>query len=437
VLAFALGLSVASGVLFGLAPALRMARNRRLADDLAGTQKASARGATRRLNNAMIVTQIALSLVLLVSAGLLIKSFRRLVQTDLGFEPRGVLTVRVPLPMKKYMKDRQAAAPATEAMVQRIRGLPGVRAVAASTNVPYNGINTDGFIVEGREPPSTAGAETQVVQLATTPGYFNVLQIPMRYGRDFTTSDRDGTLPVVVVDEAFARRFWTGRDAIGKRMHFSGDTTWLTIVGVVGAVRDQDAAEEGLPHAYTPFAQEPSADPILAITTTGDVATVLAEIRRAVAELEPGAPIADVRVLSDAVAQALSNRRMTEVLLASFALIALLLAIVGVYGVTNLYVASRTREFGIRIAVGAEPSRVVRLVLREGLVLACVGVAIGVAGALFATRWIASLLYHVSPTDPVVFTGLAIGLAGVAVTSCYRPARRAATSDPMLALRAE
>ena len=436
VLAFAFAVTAASGILFGLAPALRMARTRRLADDLAGTQKASARGATRRLNNAMIVTQIALSLVLLVSAGLLMKSFRRLVQTDLGFEPRGVLSVTVPLPMKKYM-DREAAAPATEAIVQRVRGLPGVRAVAAATNVPYNGINTDGFIVEGRDPPANAGAETQVVQLAATPGYFNVLQIPMRYGRDFTASDRDGTLPVVVVDEAFARRFWTGHDAIGKRMRFSGDTTWRAIVGVVGTIRDQDAAEEGLPHAYTPYAQEPGTQPRLVITTTGTIATVLTEVRRAVAEIEPGAPIADVRVLSDAVAQALANRRMTEILLASFALIALLLAVVGVYGVTSLYVTSRTREFGIRIAVGAEPSRVVRLVLREGALLAGVGVTIGVTGALFATRWIASLLYQVSPTDPVVFAGLAIGLAVVAVASCYRPARRAAAADPMLALRAD
>jgi predicted permease len=436
VLAFALVVSVASGVLFGLAPALRMARNRRLADDLAGTQKGSARAATRRLNNAMIVTQMALSLVLLVSAGLLTKSFRRLVQTDLGFEPRGVLTLTVPLPTQKYA-NREATPPATAAIVERVGRLPGVRSVAAATSLPYSGITTDGFIVEGRRPPPSAGAETQVVQLAATPGYFRTLQIPMRYGRDFASTDRDGTLPVVIVDEEFARRFWTGSDALGKRMHFTGDTTWLTIVGVVGSVRDQDAAQEGLPHAYTPYAQEPGTEPKLVITTTGDVATVLTEVRRAVAELEPGAPVADVRVLSDAVAQALANRRMTEVLLAGFACIALLLAVVGIYGVTNLYVTSRTREFGIRIAVGAEPSRVVRLVLREGLVLACAGVAIGVAGALFATRWIASLLYQVSPTDPVIFTGLAIGLAAVAVASCYRPAKRAAAADPMSALRAD
>jgi predicted permease len=436
VLAFALAVSVASGVLFGLAPALRITRRRRLADDLAGTQKASARGATRRLNNAMIVTQIALSLVLLVSAGLLVKSFRRLVTTDLGFEPRGVLTMAVPLPMKRYM-DRQAAAPTVEAIVERLRRLPGIRSVAATTNIPYAGMNTDGFLVEGREPPPNAGAETQVVQLAVTPNYFGVLQLPIRYGRDVAGSDRAGAVPVVVVDETFAKRFWTGHDAIGHRMRFSGDTTWRTIVGVVGSVRDQDAAQDGLPHAYTPFAQEPSNRPILAIATNGDIAPVLAEVRRAVAELEPGAPIANVRVLSDAVSQALADRRMTEMLLTAFALLALLLAAIGIYGVMILYVTNRTREFGIRIAVGAEPSRVVRLVLREGLLLGAAGVVVGIAGALFATRWLGSLLYQVSPTDPVVFTGLAIALLLVAVASCYRPARRAAAADPMLALRAD
>jgi len=438
VLAFALGVSVASGVLFGLAPALRMARTRRLADDLSGTQKASTRGATRRLNNAMIVTQIALSLMLLVSAGLLIKSFRRLVETDLGFEPRGVLSITVPLPMKKYMGDRGAAVPATEAIVERVQRLPGVRAVAAATALPYSvGLNTDGFLVEGHEPPPGAGAETQVVQAAVTPGYFGVLAIPLRYGRDFTAGDRENTVPVVIVNDAFARRFWTGRDAIGKRMRFTGDTTWLTIVGVAGTVRDEDVAVEGLPHAYTPFAQEPGTRPMLAITTKGDAAPVLAEVRRALAELEPGAPLANVQVLSDAVAQALANRRMTEILLTGFALLALLLAVVGIYGVMILYVTSRTREFGIRIAVGAEPSRVIQLVLREGFILGLAGVTIGVVGAMFATRWLSSLLYQVSPTDPAIFTGLAIGLLVVAMASCYRPARRAAAADPLTALRAD
>jgi predicted permease len=432
---FALAASIVSGVLFGLVPALRVAHTPRLADDLAGTQKASARGSARRLNNAMIVAQLALSVLLLVSAGLVLKSFRRLVNTDLGFEPRNVLAINIPLPMKKYM-DPQAASAATDAIVQRVRALPGVRAAAAGTNVPYNGTNTDGFVVEGREPPPSAGAETQVVQLAVTPGYFGVLGIPLRYGRDIASTDRASSLPVVVVDDAFARRFWKGSEAIGKRMRFTGDTTWLTIVGVVGSVRDEDVATEGRPHAYTPFAQAPANRPTLAISTS-DVAPVLSEVRHAMADIEPGAPLANVRVLSDAVAQALANRRLTELLLSGFAILAVLIAIVGIYGVMTLYVSSRTREFGIRIAVGAEPARVLSLVLREGLLLAAAGVAIGVVGALFTTRWLASLLYDVSPTDPVVFTTLAAGLLVAAVASCYRPARRAARADPLAALRAE
>lgn len=436
VLALALVISVACGVLFGLAPAVRMARTRRLADDLAGTAKASARSSTRRLNNSMIAAQLALSVVLLVSAGLVRKSFRRLVQTDLGFDPRNVLAITVPLPMQKYMKP-EAATAATDALVERVRRLPGVRAVAATTNVPYNGTNTDGFLVEGREPPANAGAETQVVQLTVTPGYFDVLRTPLRFGRDFTADDRANTLPVVIVDDAFARRYWKGREALGKRMRLTGDTTWLTIVGVAGSVRDEDVAQEGRPHAYTPYSQQPSNRPTLVIATNGDVASVLAEVRRAVAEFEPVAPLANVRVLSDAVAQTLANRRLTEVLLTGFAVIALLLAIVGIYGVMMLYVTSRTREFGIRIAIGADPARVVRLVLREGFVLAAIGVAIGVGGAMFATRWLSSLLYEVSPTDPAVFTSLAVGLLVVAVASCWQPARRAAAADPLSALRAD
>ena len=435
VLLFALAATVISGVLFGLVPALRIARTPRLADDLAGTQKASARISTRRLNNAMIVAQLALSVLLLVSAGLVLKSFRRLVHTDLGFEPRNLLTISVPLPMQKYM-DPQAANAATAAIVERVRTLPGVRAAAAGTNVPYNGTNTDGFLVEGHQPPANAGAETQVVQLAVTPGYFRALGMPLRYGRDIALTDRANGLPVVVVDEAFARRFWTGTEAIGKRMRFTGDTTWLTIVGVVGSVRDEDVALEGRPHAYTPYAQAPSNRPMLAIAAS-DVAPVLAEVRRAVAELEPGAPIANVRVMSDAVGQALANRRLTELLLTGFAMLAVLIAVVGIYGVMMLYVTSRTREFGIRIAVGAEPARVLSLVLREGFLLAASGVILGLGAAMLATRSLRSLLYDVSPTDPVVFTSLAVGLLVVALAACYRPARRAASADPLTALRAE
>jgi putative ABC transport system permease protein len=437
VLAFALLVSVASGILFGLAPATRMARSRRLADDLVGAQKGSVRGSTRRLNNALIVAQMALSVVLLISAGLMLKSFRRLTKTELGFEPRGVVSMTVPLPMKKYM-DAGAAAAATQTIVERVRAIPGVRSAAAASGIPYSGsVNTDGFLVEGHAPPPNAGAETQVVEVSVTPGFFEAMRIPLRYGRDFSAADRANTLPVVIVDDAFARRFWAGSDAIGKRMRFTGDTTMQTIIGVVSSVRDEDVAAEGRPHAYQPYTQLPSQRPSLVISTAGDPSSVVAAVRRAISELEPGAPLVNVRPISDAVAQTLQNRRLTELLLSGFALLAVALAAVGIYGVMTLYVASRTREFGIRLAVGAEPSRLVRLVLGEGLVLASTGVVLGVAAALVATRWLLAILYEVSPTDPVVFSTLAVGLLAVAAAACYRPARRAAGVDPQVALRGE
>jgi predicted permease len=435
VLAFALLASIGSGVLFGFSPALRVARTRRLADDLAGSQKQSAHGAARRLNNTLIVAQLALSVVLLISAGLVLKSFRRLTETNLGFDPENVLSISTPLPMKKYMNN-DAAAVATQAIVDRVRTLPGVRGAAAAWYLPYSGnFNTDGFLVEGHVPPANAGAETQTAQVAVTPGYFDVMRMPMRYGRDFTAADRANTLPVVVIDEAFANKFWRGADAIGKRMRFTGDTTMRTIIGVVSGIRDQDVATEGIPHTYQPYAQAPGLRPTLAVRFKGDPAPVVAEIRRAVGEIEPGAPLANIRPVADAVAQALDSRRLTELLLGGFALMALLLASVGIYGVMTLYVASREREFGIRLAIGADPARLIRLVMREGVALAVVGVLLGVAGAAVSTRWIQTLLYDVSPTDPMVFLLLAVTLLCVAAAACYTPARRAAKADPLIALR--
>jgi predicted permease len=435
VLGFALVISIVSGVLFGLSPAIHVARSKRLTDDLTGTQKQSVRGSARRLNDLLIVAQLALSVVLLISAGLVLKSFQRLVQTDLGFDPRGVTAVSIALPPQKYPTRAQAAV-ATTALIGRVRTLPGVQSVAAAWYLPFSGsTNTDGFLVEGHPAPPDGGSEGQAIQVPVTPGFFDVMRIPLRAGRDISDGDRQNTLPVVVVDEALIHRYWTPTEAIGKRMRFTGDTTWNTIVGVVATVRDEDVADAGRPHTYQPFAQQPSARPTLAIRSAGDPSTVIAEVRRAIAELEPIAPLSNVQPLTNVVAQALDSRRLTELLLTGFALLAVTLAAVGIYGVMTLYVSNRNREFGIRLAIGAEPVSLVRLVMRDGLRLAVLGVGLGVLGGLAATRWLRTLLYDVSPTDPVIFVSLAIGLLGVAVLSCYTPARRAARADPLSALR--
>jgi predicted permease len=410
---------------------------RRLADGLASGGKDSAHGSARRLNMTLVVTQLALSVVLLVSAGLVLKSFQRLVGTNLGFQPRGVTAVIMPLPQQKYGDDAKVVAIAGE-LVDRVRAIPGVRAAAVTDALPYSGnVNTDGYLIEGHAPPAAAGSETQTVQLPVTPGYFATLQIPLLHGRDFTSGDRATTLPVVIVDDELAHRYWTGGDAIGKRMRLTGDTTWRTIVGVVGSVRDIDAAQESTPHSYFPYSQNTDSYMTLAVRTDGDPRPVIAAVRRTIAELEPSVPLDNVRPLSQSVSQALDNRRLTEILLASFSLLAATLAGVGIYGVMSLQVANRRREFGIRLAIGAEPRNLVQRVLGEGLVLALAGVGLGIAGALVATRWVRALLYDVSPTDPVVFTVLSLGLLALAAGSCYLPARRAARSDPLIALRAD
>lgn len=438
VLGFALTTTIAAGLAFGLAPALGLTR-RHLSAALAAARSTSGggQGASRRTNNVLVAAQLALSVVLLVAAGLVLKSFRHLVTTDLGFEPTGVTTIALPLPAKKY-SDPKAMSAAAMQLADRVRSVPGVRDAAIAWSFPFSGnYNTDGYIIEGHTDVAASAFETQAVLDGITPGYFSTLRIPLRYGRDFTLADRDSALPVAIVNEALARRYWKGGDAVGKRIRLTGDTTWRTIVGVAGSIRDEDVAIESKPHEYTPFAQTPDPRPMLAIRTQGDPRLVIAAVRRAVAEVEPGIPLDNVRPLESWISRALDTRRMTEILLIGFGMLAALLASVGIFGVMSLYVTNRYREFGIRLAVGAEPRNLVRLVLREGATLTVAGLVIGIGGALLATRWIGTLLYEVSPTDPIVFALLPLALGSVAVASCYLPARRAARSDPLTVLRAD
>ncbi len=435
VLAFSLGVSVLSGLLFGLAPAFGAGRGVELSR--ASEQRDTASGIARRVNNGLVVAQLGLSFVLLVSAGLVLKSFRRLLNTDLGFEPAHVTAVALPLPMQRYMDQGRLLAFSSD-VVPRVAAIPGVRSAGLIYPPPYSGaVNTDGYLVEGHAPPALAGSETQSVMVGVSPGTFDALRIPLRYGRDFTPSDEPTSLPVVIVDEALASRYWRGAEAIGKRMRATGDTTWRTIIGVVGSVRDEDVATESRPHSYYPLTQLPTARPVLVVRTAGDDGTILASVRSTIARMEPGVPLDDVHPLGDSISRTLENRRVTQFLLAGFAAAALLLAAIGIYGVMSLYVVQRRREFGVRLAVGAEPRNLLGLVLKEGAVLAAVGIALGIGGALVGTRWLGGLLYQVDPSDPSVFVALGVVLVGVAVLSCYVPARRAARSDPLQVLRSD
>lgn len=438
VLGFALTTTIAAGLAFGLAPALGLVRGRLAAALAAGrTDAGGGQRSGRRVNNALVAGQLALSLVLLVAAGLVLKSFRRLIATDLGFEPAGVTTIALPLPARKYSEPAAVSAIVMQ-LAERARAVPGVRDAAIAWTLPFSGnVNTDGYIIEGRTNVGASAFETQAVLNAITPDYFKTLRIPLLYGRDFSRADRDSVLPVAIVNEALASRYWRGSEALGKRIRLTGDTTWRTIVGVAGSTRDEDVTLESRPHEYAPYAQTPDPRPMLAIRTTGDPGPTIAAVRRAIAEVEPEIPLDNVRPLGSWISRALDTRRMTEILLVGFGALAALLASVGIFGVMSLYVTNRYREFGIRLAVGAAPRNLVRLVLREGAILTAAGLVIGIGGALLATRWIGALLYDVSPTDPIVFVLLPLALGSIAVASCYLPARRAARSDPLAVLRAD
>jgi predicted permease len=435
VLAFTLIVSVATGMLFGLLPAIHAAGAQRSSSLAAGQRESAHRGA-RHINNALVVTQLSLSVVLLIAAGLVLESFQRITEVDLGFRTAEVTSISLPLP-QRIATSALATQSFMNTSLEKVRAIPGVKSAALASSLPFEGRgNYDGYLIEGRPIPSS-GNEGQTYQIAVSPGYFGAVGIPLLFGRDVTPSDDSASVPVALVDETLANRYWTGAEALGKRIRTTGDTTWFTIVGVVGGVRDDDAVQPAQPHLYNSLPQTGGNPLSLVFRASGDRSVVAASVRAAVAEIEPAIPFDGTRSFAAVVDESLAARRLTKLLLTAFAVLAVTLAAVGVYGVMSLHVATRAREFGIRLAIGAEPASLVRLVLREGAILAGVGMVVGVAGALGATRWLQSLLYDVSATDPVIFVTLPSVLACIAVLSCYLPARRAARGDPLVVLRAD
>ena len=432
VLAVTLAVSVMSGVLFGMLPALQSLRARATGEL---TTRDSAQRSVRRLNSGLVVAQLALSVVLLIAAGLMLESFQRLTALNLGFRPDGITSIALPLPSR--YNSASAANPLYATILEQVRAVPGVRSASLAWGLPFEGeANYDGFLV-GDRPAPASGAEGQTYQVGVSPGYFATMGIPLRFGRDVSAIDDTTGVPVAVIDESIAKRYWNGADALGKRIRVTGDTTWLTIVGVVGAIHDDDATRLPAPHLYVSLAQNGSQRVSLALRTNADAGSTVRSVRSTISRLDPSIPLDGVRTLDSVVGDSLATKRLTEILLAAFAAVAVLLAAVGIYGVMSLSVANRRREFGVRLAVGAEPRALVRLVMREGATVAAIGVGIGVIGALVATRWMASLLYDVSPTDPIVFVTLSALLGAVAIASCFVPALRASRSDPLIALRAD
>jgi len=435
VLGFCGGLSIVTGLLFGLLPALNTPL--RLTNALASDARGSVGTSSRRARQALVVIDLAVALVLLVGAGLMLKSVGRLVSVDPGFKSERVLTAQFSLIGEAY---REAAAvyAFVERIVDRVRALPGVEVAAAAGQIPMGG-NGDryGFHIEGMEPANPAEAPSPG-RYSVTPDYFRVLQIPLRRGRLFTDADHTTAAPVIVISETAARTLFRGQDPIGRRVRI-GDPTgtmWRTIVGVVGDVRHTDLAEAVWPQMYLPQSQMTDSYLVLAIrTSTSDPAALAPAVRSILKDADPTVPLYDVATLDQLLAKSVARRRFVMMLLVGFAAVSLLLAAVGLYGVISYTVAQRTREVGVRIALGAGRGDIFRLVLGSGAITLITGVAAGLGAALLVMRFVQGQLFQVEALDPSAI-GAAVMILGVVATAAHLlPIRRALRIDPTIALR--
>jgi putative ABC transport system permease protein len=433
-LLFSVVVTLLTSLMCGLAPAWRGARVN-LQEAIKEGARGSASGATRRLNNAFVVSQLALSLVLLISAALLLQSFQNLLAVNPGFRPENALMGHVSLPGNRYTAKALVSA-FYEQLLDRVRSLPGVQAAELTRVAPFSGNGVGGpFTVEGHEP-GPSEVEKDAWLRSVTPGYFTAMGMPIKTGRSFQSSDTDTSLPVAIVDEKLARMYWPQGDPTGKRIRI-GRGNWMTIVGVVPSVKNRKLDEDTKPYVYFPVSQIVSRSMSLVVRSQNDPGALIPAIRQQLASLDPELPFFDVCTIDQSIARTLTTKRLTNLLLAGFATTALLLALIGVYGVMSLNVGSRTSEFGIRMALGAQRGVVIRLILKQGLTLTLIGLAAGIAGALATARALSGLLYGVSAADPVTFAASSLMLLAVAFLACYLPARRAAKVDPMVALRFE
>ncbi len=436
VFAFAVAVAVLTGIAFGLVPALQGARVSPRDGLAEGGRAGSAGRAQQRLRGGLVAAELALALVLVIGAGLLVKAFVRLAATPSGLRTDHVLTLHVSLPERQY--DGHMADRFYRPVLDRVTALPGVTAAGWISVLPiqdywYNG----SFAIEGR-PPAPRGQEPVAEHREVSPGYFTALGIPIRAGRNFSEQDAAGAPLAVIVNEALVRKYFPHEDPIGQRLVI--DTLKLTIVGVAGDVRGAGLDQAPMPEFYVSYLQLPEFLPSamsLVVRATVPPESLTPAVRGAIQSIDPTQPIYDVETMDQVVSASLADRRLYLWLLGAFAGIALVLAAAGIYGVTSYLVAQRTREMGIRLALGAEARSLVALVVRQGAQVAALGTLAGLAGAYALTRLLSSLLYGVSATDPAVFAGVAALLAGVALVACYVPARRVTRVDPTIALREE
>jgi predicted permease len=434
VLLFTFGISILTGVLFGIAPAVRASRV-----DLVETLKVTGRGNTvgwrsSPLRSALVVGEIALAMVALIGAGLFVRSMQNAQRTNLGFESHNLFVMAFDLGALHY--DEGRGQQFFRQAIERVKASPGVADAAVASNLPLAGGFARTTFPEGQDEASGyRGTLTQIDDV--TSNFFDTLRIPLISGRAFNDSDRANTALVAVVNEAMAKHFWPNEDALGKRFHFFGDTQLREIVGIAANTVVNNIGEEPQPLIYLPTAQDYSPLSSIQVRTTGQPEAVIATVRAQVQSLEPNLAITNVQTIGNIEGQGLWAPRMAAALLALFGVLALILAAVGVYGVLSYAVNQQTREIGIRLALGAQASSVLRLVVGQGLRLAGAGVLLGLIGALLAARVVSSLLFNVSAHDPLTFTAIALLLLATAALACYIPARRATRVDPIIALRYE
>ncbi|HEX8283353.1 MAG TPA: ABC transporter permease [Pyrinomonadaceae bacterium] len=435
VLAFSLGLSALAGFIFGVVPALQLSKA-----DVGGALKEGGRageGSRRaRLRGAFVVSQVALSLVLLVGAGLLINSFYRLLSVSPGFDPRNLLTMEYRLPKNRYPKGEQQWKFHRE-VVERVANVPGVEAAAVVRGLPFSGNGGSVTYAVPDRPAPPRGQEPKTLENAIDPNYLRAVGLPLLRGRNFTEQDTPESAPVVLVNRMMAEQLWPGEDPLGKQIQFPEAKMTASVVGVVGDAKQYDIGERQRPQVYTAYAQNPHIFGTLVVRSRVEPLGLVKSVKQAVWSVDPEQPVWKVRTVEQLLSRNVADRRFVLWLMACFAGLAVLLTALGIYGVVSYTVAQRTHEIGVRMALGAEGRDVLRMVLGRGMRLALAGVAAGLVAALVVTRLMEGLLYGVSPTDPLTYAAVALLLSLVALVACYIPARRATRVDPLEALRYE
>lgn len=435
VLVFTLLVSLLPGLAFGLLPALQFCRPAISEGLKEGGRTGASDASSGRIRSGLVVTEVALALVLLVGAGLLLKSFIRLRETNPGLDPKGVLTAQVLLPRAKYREPQQQAA-FTRDVIERLQALPGVQLAGATVSLPLGELPASRyFSIEGR-PPTRPGEGANAHFDLATPDFFRALGIPLRRGRHFDPRDGIGAPEVAIINEALAQKFFPDEDAIGKRIQI-GDGSWHTIVGVVGNVRQTSLDQEAAPEFYYSLLQDPIGFMALVVRTSRDPQSLATDLRTAVRAVDPDQPIFGVKTMEEVIIGSVAPRRLTMVLLGTFAALAIVLAAIGIYGVISYMVAQRTHEIGVRMALGAQNSDLLRLILGHGMFLTGIGMAIGLVASFALTRVLSTLLFGVNSNDPSTYLAVSLLLAAVAFVAGYIPGRQATQVDPLVALRAE